>query len=115
MSSPINQESIDPGCVAAAVAVLGDKWTPHLIRSLSLSTMRFCQLQDAVGGINPRTLSARLASLEEQDIVTKVIYPEVPPRTEYTLTQKGRDLMPILTSMAAWGETYRPAPSGKGL
>ncbi|HUS26310.1 MAG TPA: helix-turn-helix domain-containing protein [Nevskiaceae bacterium] len=95
-------------CVGIAVAILGDKWTPHIIRALNEQPMRFCQLQDAVGGINPRTLSARLSNLEEQQIITKKTLPEVPPHTEYALTTKGQDLVPILHSMAVWGEKHRP-------
>jgi DNA-binding HxlR family transcriptional regulator len=93
-------------CVAAAVAVLGDKWTPLLIQALADEPGRFCALQDTVGGINPRTLSARLAALEEHGIVTKTTHHTVPPRTEYALTAKGRDLLPIMESMSAWSERY---------
>lgn len=95
-----------PGCVASAVAILGDKWTPFIIRALTEGGLRFCQLQQEVGGVNPRTLSARLARLEEAGIVKKNILSEIPPHTEYTLTGKGQDLMPILECMAAWGEKH---------
>lgn len=95
-----------PSCVAAAANILGDKWTPMIIRALSSGTQRFCKLQDMAGGVNPRTLSARLLKLEEQGIITKVIYAEVPPRTEYALTDKGKDLLPILEQMATWGDKY---------
>ncbi|HSW96870.1 MAG TPA: helix-turn-helix domain-containing protein [Candidatus Saccharimonadales bacterium] len=93
-------------CVSAAVAIFGDKWTPILIRVLMDTTLRFSQIQEKAGGINPRTLSERLTRLEEEGIVKKVIFPEVPPRTEYTLTKKGEDLIPILESMSEWGEKY---------
>jgi DNA-binding HxlR family transcriptional regulator len=92
-------------CVAAAVTIFGDKWTPLLIRVLVDTTLRFSQLQEKTG-INPRTLSERLLRLEEEGIIKKVIYPEVPPKTEYSLTKKGEDLVPILQSMADWGEKY---------
>ncbi len=95
-----------PACVAAAARILGDKWTPMIIRALSSDKQRFCALQNLAGGVNPRTLSARLAKLEQEGIITKVTYPEVPPRTEYTLTKKGQDLLPILESMATWGDKY---------
>jgi DNA-binding HxlR family transcriptional regulator len=93
------------GNVEAAVAILGDKWTPLLIHALAQKSVRFCNLQNGAG-INPRTLSARLAWLEEQGIIAKTTYPEVPPRCEYGLTQKGRDLLPILKDMAAWSKRY---------
>jgi DNA-binding HxlR family transcriptional regulator len=103
----MNQQSIiKTQCVAAAVSIFGDKWTPLLIRELMRTTLRFSQLQEKAGGINPRTLSERLVKLEEEGIIKKVIYPEVPPKTEYSLTPKGEDLVPILQSMADWGEKY---------
>jgi DNA-binding HxlR family transcriptional regulator len=65
-----------------------------------------CALENALGGISPRTLSQRLDELEQNKIITKECFAEVPPRVEYTLTQKGKDLIPILKSMAAWGGKY---------
>lgn len=97
-----------PACVAAAAKILGDKWTPMIIRALSENTQRFCALQKLAGGINPRTLSARLTKLEREGIITKTAHLEVPPRTEYNLTDKGIDLLPILESMANWGDKYGP-------
>ena len=97
---------IKPQCVAACVSIFGDKWTPLLIRALVDTTLRFSQLQEKAGGVNPRTLSERLLRLEEEGIVKKVMYSEVPPHTEYSLTKKGEDLVPILQSMADWGEKY---------
>ena len=97
------------GCVKAATEILGDKWTPQLLRFfVNEEVVRFCQLQDLVGGINPRTLSARLASLEENDIITKLAT-TTPSRCEYTLTQKGKDLLPVLQSMQAWSDKYEHA------
>jgi DNA-binding HxlR family transcriptional regulator len=93
----------DASCVGAAVAILGDKWTPHLIRALSEGPLGFCALQGAAGGINPRTLSARLDTLEVHGIVAK--------SDTYSLTSKGRDLLPILQSMADWGAKHPPGES----
>lgn len=93
-------------CIAFATKILGDKWSPRLIFALSQGTLRFCELQTQAGGVNPTTLSTRLADLEERGIIKKTTYPEVPPRTEYCLTPKGKDLVPVLRSMAAWGEKY---------
>lgn len=95
-----------PGCVEAAARVLGDKWTPLLIRALSNGPLRFCELQKAAGGINPRTLSARLTSLEQNNIIAKNAKLSTPPVSQYGLTQKGDDLVPILKSMATWGDKY---------
>lgn len=94
------------GCIAATVAILGDKWTPLLINALSEGTLRFCRLQDAVGGVNPRTLSSRLSMLETQGIVNKIVFPEIPPHTEYSLTDKGLGLLPILKCMADWSAKF---------
>ncbi len=94
------------GCIGAATAILGDKWTPHLLRAfLNEDTVRFCQLQDLVEGINPRTLSARLDSLESRDIITKDSTPSS-SRCEYRLTQKGRELLPILQQMDQWSTRH---------
>jgi len=96
----------DIGCVKAATSILGDKWTPLLLRYfVNEEEVRFCQLQDLVGGINPRTLSARLTHLEEMDVIEKVIKDNVGFCT-YRLTQKGTDLLPILRDMDAWSQKY---------
>lgn len=94
------------GCVKAATEILGDKWTPQLLRFfLNEEIVRFCQLQDLVGGINPRTLSARLASLEHHHIIEKV-NAATSSRCEYRLTPKGHELLPIIQSMEAWSHKY---------
>jgi DNA-binding HxlR family transcriptional regulator len=96
----------EQACVATAAAIVSSKWTPQLIYALANGVERFGELQKEAGGINPRTLSARLDELEQQGIVAKKSYAEVPPRVEYSLTQKGRDLLPILECMVEWGEKY---------
>lgn len=95
-----------PGCVAEAVSIMGDKWTALIILQLANGPSRFSALEEVLEGISPRTLSQRLSNLEEKSVVTKQKYAEVPPRVEYTLTQKGNDLIPILKSMATWGDKY---------
>jgi len=96
-----------PGCVAAAAAIMGDKWTPLLIMEIAKGNTRFSAIERALPGISPRTLSQRLDSLEHCKILSKKSYNEVPPRVEYQLTAKGLDLIPILKSMAAWGDKHR--------
>lgn len=99
----VKKESI--GCVKAATEVLGDKWTPQLLRFfVNEETLRFCQLQDLAEGINPRTLSARLDSLEKQGIIVKVLTST--SRCEYCLSEKGRDLVPALHYMQTWSDKY---------
>ncbi len=94
------------GCVAFAAQIFGDKWTPLIIKNVYEGQCRFSEMQ-LLNQINPRTLSARLDFLEKSGIITKEIFSEAPPRVEYSLTAKGQDLIPILKSMAAWGDKYR--------
>ena len=68
--------------------------------------MRFCEIERALPGISPRTLSQRLEELVDHGIITKKAFAEVPPRVEYALTPKGRDFIPVLRQMAAWGTKY---------
>jgi len=97
------------GCVKAATKILGDKWTPQLLRFfINEEAVRFCQIQDLVEGINPRTLSARLDHLEAEGIITKNATTS-DSRCEYRLTTKGRDLMPILKDMESWSDRYAVA------
>jgi DNA-binding HxlR family transcriptional regulator len=93
-------------CVATTAEIIGTKWTPQLIYALSNGVRRFGGLQKEVGGVNPRTLSARLDELERAGVIAKISYAEVPPRVEYSLTDKGKDLLPILQCMVAWGKKY---------
>lgn len=103
-----NPQTLEPriGCIAAAMEIVGQKWTALVIRDLYEGPKRFSELEKSVEGVNPRTLSQRLDALEEHGIVTRKTFSEVPPRIEYTLTDKGRDLAPILRQMAAWGDKY---------
>jgi DNA-binding HxlR family transcriptional regulator len=94
------------GCLAAAMKIIGNKWTVLILRDLFSGPKRFCELEKSVGSINPRTLSQRLDDLESEGILTRKSFAEVPPRTEYTLTNKGQDLLPVLQQMAAWGTKH---------
>ena len=107
MYSNTMETAVTPiGCVQAATDILGDKWTPHLLRYfVNNETVRFCQLQDLTGGINPRTLSARLARLEEAGVIERHVS-STSTRCEYCLTEKGRDLMPVLLGMEQWSRKY---------
>jgi DNA-binding HxlR family transcriptional regulator len=106
MTSATNEKI---GCVKAATNILGDKWTPIILRHfVNQQTVRFCQIQDLVEGINPRTLSARLDSLEQAGIITKNATTSE-NRCEYTITEKGETLIPILKDMQAWSEKFAVA------
>src|SRR5258706_10820141 len=98
-----------PGCVAEALDIMGNKWTALIIMEMAKDTARFSTLELALKGISPRTLSQRLDDLEHKKVIRKKIYASVPPKVEYTLTPKGHDLIPILRSMAAWGNKYTSA------
>ncbi len=100
------EQTHNVGCVVFATKVLGDKWTPRLLFALSQKTLRFCELQQQAGGVNPRTLTQRLIDLEQLGIIHKQTFNESPPRVDYSLTPKGQDLVPILRKMAEWGDKY---------
>ena len=82
------------------------KWTMLLIRDLAESRARFCELERSLAGISPRTLSLRLRALEEEGIVERSTFAEVPPRVEYALTEKGRALIPIVEDMREYGRQW---------
>jgi DNA-binding HxlR family transcriptional regulator len=82
------------------------KWTLLLVRDLAAGCSRFCELERSLSGISPRTLSLRLRALEEEGIVERHTFAEVPPRVEYALTEKGRALLPIVDDMRAYGEHW---------
>lgn len=106
----MSTQSASVGCVDGATEILGDKWTPQLLRYfINEQTVRFCQLQDLTEGINPRTLSARLAYLESKGIIVKNATNS--SRCEYSLTEKGYDLLPILKNMQTWSDKYTLQPA----
>ena len=92
--------------VCRTADVVCGKWTLLIVRDLAESRARFCELERSLGGISPRTLSLRLRALEEEGIVERHTYPEVPPRVEYLLTDKGRALIPIIEGMRTYGERW---------
>lgn len=95
------------GCpVARTAELIGNKWTPLILRDLALGEMRFSQLERSLAGISPKTLSERLKKLEEAEIVTRCCYAEVPPRVEYALTAKGTALLPVIETMREFGSTW---------
>ena len=98
---------MDPNSpVCATAEIVCGKWTLLLVRDLSEGNSRFCELERSLAGISPRTLSLRLRALEEEGIVRRTTYAEVPPRVEYALTEKGEALLPIIESMRDYGEMW---------
>jgi DNA-binding HxlR family transcriptional regulator len=99
--------AVDESCPVCLTAdIVCAKWTLLLVRDLSEGRSRFCELERSLTGISPRTLSLRLRALEEEGIVERLSYPEVPPRVEYALTEKGRDLLPIVEDMRRYGARW---------
>lgn len=97
-----------PACpVATTVALIGSKWKLLIIRNLLARPWRFNELRKALEGISQKVLTDSLRSMEADGIITRTVYPEVPPRVEYALTELGESLKPILDSMRAWGEAYK--------
>jgi DNA-binding HxlR family transcriptional regulator len=92
--------------VCRTAEVVCGKWTLLLIRDLAEGRSRFCELERSLAGISPRTLSLRLRALEEEEIVQRHTFGEVPPRVEYALTEKGRALLPIIDDMRSYGEEW---------
>ena len=102
---------LDDQCPVCRTAdVISGKWTLLIIRDLADSSLRFCEIERSLTGISPRTLSLRLRALEEQGIVERRTFPEVPPRVEYALTDKGKALVPLIEDMRTYGSRWLPAP-----
>ncbi len=94
-------------CPIARTAILiGDRWTPLIVRDLEPGCRRFSELQRSLEGISPKTLSDRLRRLEEAEVISRTCFAEVPPRVEYRLTGKGHALLPVLESMRGFGEAW---------
>jgi DNA-binding HxlR family transcriptional regulator len=92
--------------VCATADIVCGKWTILVIRDLAAGRTRFCELERSLTGISPRTLSLRLRALEEEGIVERKTFPEVPPRVEYSLTDKGRALLPLVEDMRRFGREW---------
>ena len=92
--------------VCRTADIVCGKWTLLVIRDLAEGRARFCERERSLAGISPRTLSLRLRALEEEGIVKRQTFPEVPPRVEYALTEKGRALVPLVESMRVYGRQW---------
>src|SRR5690606_23449469 len=98
---------MDPSCpVCATAEIISGKWTLLVIRDLADSSRRYCELERSLEGISPRTPTLRIKALEECGSVERRTYPEVPPRVEYALTEKGRALVPLIEDMRAYGRQW---------
>ncbi len=97
-----------PACpVETTLMLIGDRWKVLIIRDLLEGTRRFGELKKSVGNISQKVLTSNLRSLEASGLVSRQVYAEVPPRVDYSLTETGRSLKPILDAMVEWGTDYK--------
>lgn len=106
------QSSADvlPACpVETTLSLIGDKWKVIILRELMGSTMRFGELKSAIGKVSQKVLTSQLRAMEASGLVTRTVFPEVPPHVEYSLTDLGRSLEPVLDALRDWGAGYQAA------
>ncbi|MBR1470415.1 MAG: helix-turn-helix transcriptional regulator [Lachnospiraceae bacterium] len=97
-----------PDCpVATTVSLIGSKWKLLIMRNLLVRPWRFNELQKSLDGISQKVLTDSLRSMEADGIITRTVYPEVPPRVEYALSELGESMRPIIKSMENWGMEYK--------
>lgn len=97
-----------PACpVETTLMLIGDKWKVLILRDLLSGTKRFGELKKSIGGVSQKVLTSQLRDMEENGLVNRKVYAEVPPRVEYSLTELGLSLKPILDAMWNWGEDYK--------
>ena len=97
-----------PACpVETTLYLIGNKWKVLILRELMIGTKRFGELKHSIAGVSQKVLTAQLRDMEEKGLLTRKVYAQVPPRVEYTLTQTGYSLKPILDAMTKWGQRYQ--------
>lgn len=97
-----------PACsVETTLTLIGNKWKVLILRDLLPGTKRFGELKKSLGSVSQKVLTAQLRDMEADGLVTRTVYPEVPPRVEYSLTDLGMSLQPVLNSLQSWGESYK--------
>lgn len=102
-----------PACpVETTLTLISDKWKVLILRDLMPGTKRFGELKKSVGNVSQKVLTSQLREMEQSGLLIRTVYPEVPPRVEYTLTDLGRSLKPILDTMQSWGEAYKASSAG---
>ena len=97
-----------PACpVETTLTLIGDKWKVLILRDLMPGTKRFGELKKSIGSVSQKVLTSQLRQMEESGLLIRTVFPEVPPRVEYTLTELGHSLKPVLDAMWNWGEEYK--------
>ena len=105
---PMKTKDELPECpVATTVSVIGSKWKLLIMRNLLVRPWRFNELKKDLDGISQKVLTDSLRTMEEDGIITRTVYPEVPPRVEYSLSKLGESMRPILDAMKQWGTEYK--------
>lgn len=103
-----------PACpVETTLTLIGDKWKVLILRDLMPGTKRFGELKKSIGSVSQKVLTAQLRDMEQSGLVNRKVYAEVPPRVEYSLTELGQSLKPILDAMWSWGEGYKSSLNGE--
>lgn len=103
----IKKEDLPTCPVATTVQIIGSKWKLLIIRNLLVRPWRFNELQRSLEGISQKVLTDSLRSMEADGIITRTVYPEVPPRVEYALSELGETMRPIISAMEEWGKAYK--------
>lgn len=110
----MEQKSL-PACpVETTLTLISDKWKVLILRDLLPGTKRFGELKKSIGSVSQKVLTAQLRQMEESGLLTRTVFPEVPPRVEYTLTELGYSLKPILDAMLTWGAGYQAMVAANG-
>ena len=108
LSINTSTQAVLPACpVETTLTMISDKWKVLILRDLMTGTKRFGELKKSIGSVSQKVLTAQLRQMEASGLVSRKVYAEVPPRVEYTLTDLGYSLKPILMAMQNWGEAYK--------
>ena len=111
MAAKVDVKSL-PACpVETTLTMIGDKWKVLILRDLLSGTKRFGELKKSIGSVSQKVLTAQLRDMEQNGLVHREVFAEVPPRVEYSLTDLGKSLKPILDAMWNWGEEFKAAHS----
>ena len=107
-TNSFNEKMILDSCgMAFSLRIIGGRWKPAILCNLAHGTMRYSELKKSIEGISERMLVAQLREMEKDQIIERIVYPEVPPRVEYRLTDLGKTMKPMLNAMSEWGNMYK--------
>ena len=108
------EEKALPACpVETTLTLISSKWKVLILRDLLTGTKRFGELRRSLGGVSQKVLTAQLREMEDSGLLTRTVFPEVPPHVEYALTELGYSLKPVLDAMWSWGEAYQAREAGE--